>query len=217
MSKPLEQSGYLYVLSHPSDKDLFKIGMTRRDPSIRLQEHNTQLDKAAGKVVAETGQQWVLEEVVKVADVYMAENVFWQRSPVADIPHLRETELVRLTGTHGFDYQWILDGLERAKNTKARTNPSISPIPKPTPKRGAEWIESHLDGSGIKPIKNAGNGTTKVWFVCSKGHQFKMGGYKLIGGYNLSRKPSCPACNPEQFTEWELQSHNANRQTTNTC
>jgi len=41
----------------------------------------------------------VLKEVVKVADVYMAENVFWQRSPVADIPHLRETELVKLADT----------------------------------------------------------------------------------------------------------------------
>ena len=207
MRKPLKQSGYLYVLSHPSDKDLFKIGITRRDPKVRLKEHNTHLDKAAGKVVAKTGQHWVLIEVVKVADVYMAENVFWQRTPVADFPHFRDTELVKLFGIHGFDYQWILDGLELAKNTKARTDPSIPPIPKPTPKRGAKWIEAQLDGSGIKPIKNAGNGTTKVWFACSKGHQFKMGGYKLIGGYKLTRKPSCPVCNPEQFTEWELQSH----------
>ena len=73
--------------------------MTRRDPKIRLQEHNTQLDKAAGKVVAETGQHWILKEAVKVADVYLAENVFWQRTPVADIPHLRETELVKLADT----------------------------------------------------------------------------------------------------------------------
>ena len=203
----LEQSGYLYVLSHPSDKDLFKIGITRRDPKIRLQEHNTQLDKAAGKVVAETGQHWILKEAVKVADVYLAENVFWQRTPVADIPHLRETELVKIAGTGGFDYQWILDGLEEAKKAKARSDTSIAPIPKTTPNRGAEWIASQLVGSGIRPMKTVGNGTTKVWFVCSKDHQFKMSGYTLVGGYKQSRQPSCPVCSPERYNSWEHQNH----------
>ena len=38
-------AGYLYVLSHPSDKNLFKVGVTRRKALIRLAEHNTQLEK----------------------------------------------------------------------------------------------------------------------------------------------------------------------------
>ena len=77
--------GFLYVLSHPKEYEggakLFKIGMTRRDPLIRLKQHNTQFDKAAGKVVKETGQLWELKETVKVDDVYLAEHVFWKRHP----------------------------------------------------------------------------------------------------------------------------------------
>ena len=51
------KSGYLYVLTHPSDPELFKVGVTILRPEVRLAQHNTQLDKAAGKVVKETGRE----------------------------------------------------------------------------------------------------------------------------------------------------------------
>jgi hypothetical protein len=34
------ESGYLYVLVHPSDPDLYKVGQTTRHPQERLVEHN---------------------------------------------------------------------------------------------------------------------------------------------------------------------------------
>ena len=101
----------------------------------------------------------------------------------------------------------IKNGLEEAKKAKARSDTSIAPIPKTTPNRGAEWIESQLVGSGNRPMKTVGNGTTKVWFVCSKDHQFKMSGYTLVGGYKQSRQPSCPVCSPELYNSWEHQNH----------
>ena len=38
------KSGYLYVLVHPSDPDLYKIGVTILRPEKRLAQHNSQLD-----------------------------------------------------------------------------------------------------------------------------------------------------------------------------
>jgi hypothetical protein len=34
------RSGYLYVLAHPSDPDLYKIGVTILHPEKRLAQHN---------------------------------------------------------------------------------------------------------------------------------------------------------------------------------
>jgi hypothetical protein len=48
--------GYLYVLVHPSDPDLYKIGVTILHPEERLAQHNLQYDEYAGRIVKETGQ-----------------------------------------------------------------------------------------------------------------------------------------------------------------
>ena len=190
----------MYVLKHPSDPNLFKIGVTRRDPCARLKEHNTHYEKAAGKVVRDTGQLWELLEVVGVADVYQAEREFWKRPPLTELPYSYSNELLNLKFA---DYKWVKDGLKAAANAGNRSDPTIPPIPKPVPKRGGEWLESQLKGTGIKPIKNCGNGITKVWFSCEYGHVFKIGGYMLVGGYELSRQVSCPLCQPENFTSDE--------------
>jgi len=195
-------AGFLYVLSHPSDKDLFKIGVTRRKPLIRLAEHNTQLEKAAGKIVKETGKLWQIKEVIKVDDIYLAENKFWKRPPLTELPYSFENELL-----YGMGYHWIEEGLKEAKKTGKRLNPNIPPMPKQVPKRGALWIKAQLEGTGIEPLKNCGNGTMKVWFSCKNKHIFKISGYTLIGGYKLTRKPSCPVCNPETYSKWELEGH----------
>jgi predicted GIY-YIG superfamily endonuclease len=51
------KAGYLYVLVHPSDPDLYKIGVTIFQPEVRLAQHNSQHEKHAGRIVKETGQK----------------------------------------------------------------------------------------------------------------------------------------------------------------
>jgi len=70
--------GFLYVLEHPSDPNLVKIGRTIRSPEQRLVEHNSDYTKLAGKIVKETGQKWKLKEVVAVPDPAYAEAAFWE-------------------------------------------------------------------------------------------------------------------------------------------
>jgi hypothetical protein len=50
------REGFLYVLAHPSDPMLYKIGVTILDPRERLAQHNTQLDKYAGLPVNPRGE-----------------------------------------------------------------------------------------------------------------------------------------------------------------
>ncbi|MBN2433827.1 MAG: GIY-YIG nuclease family protein [Spirochaetes bacterium] len=42
------KAGYLYVLSHPSDPELYKVGQTTRHPEERLAEHNSSVIASAG-------------------------------------------------------------------------------------------------------------------------------------------------------------------------
>jgi hypothetical protein len=193
------EKGFLYLLSHPSDLNLFKIGMTTREPIERLKEHNSRFDQATGKVVKETGKLWNLEKFIEVEDVYSAEYVFWHRPPYprsTEIPRTRSNELIDVSA---LGIKWVKDGFEAVSKSAER----FPKRPKPIPKRGSAWVESQLKGTGIQPLKTCGNGTTRVWFSCEKGHLFKIGGYILVGGYGLSRVVSCPACHPENFTKTE--------------
>jgi len=94
-SKP--KAGYIYVLTHPSEHDLYKIGVTTREPLKRLAEHNTNYAKLTGKIVKETGQKWVLKEYHPVENIYAAESLFWGHSPFADIPFLNKEEVWNMT------------------------------------------------------------------------------------------------------------------------
>jgi len=96
----MSKSGYIYVLTHPSDANLYKIGVTIRDPNKRLAQHNSDLTKAAGLVVKETGQKWELKEFHAVVDIYWAEKVFWGNSPLADIPFLGGVEVHTMEWIH---------------------------------------------------------------------------------------------------------------------
>jgi hypothetical protein len=98
-----KQDGFLYILRHPSrsfkayevrdGEYLFKIGVTTRTVNIRLKQHNTDLKKAAGMVVEETGQQWEVHEVYSVRNVYVAERLFWGNTKFADIPFMDGIEV----------------------------------------------------------------------------------------------------------------------------
>jgi hypothetical protein len=192
------QAGFIYVLTHPSDQNLIKVGMTTRSPQVRLKEHNTQFDKAAGKVVEATGQEWIIKEFFAVEDTYNAESAFFHRSPLTELPYALSNELLKLDD--GFiTWDWVNEGLEVAKSVGIRRDTSQAPIPKPQPKKGAQWIESQLKDSGLRPLKSFGNGITKVAFECPKGHVFKISGRSLV------RFPFCPVCEPEQFDAYTLR------------
>jgi hypothetical protein len=99
-----KQDGFLYILRHPSRtfKDygvgegeyLYKIGITTRTINIRLKQHNTDFKKAAGRIVQETGQLWVVHQVYMVQNVYAAESIFWGHTKYADMPFLGGVEVM---------------------------------------------------------------------------------------------------------------------------
>jgi T5orf172 domain len=192
------KAGFIYVLIHPSDPYLIKVGMTTRNSEIRLKEHNTQFDKAAGKVVEATGQEWVIKEFFAVEDTYNAESAFFHRSPLTEIPYALSDELIKLDDKF-ITWDWVNQGLKLANSAGIRKDTSQAPIPKIKPKRGAQWIEAQLKDSGLRPLKGFGNGITKVAFECSKGHVFKLDGRTLV------RFPFCPVCKPERFDAYTLR------------
>lgn len=190
--------GFIYVLTHPSDPNLIKVGMSTRSPQIRLKEHNSQFEKAAGKVVEATGKEWIIKEYFAVEDTYNAESTFFHRSPLTEMPYALSDELLKLDD-RCINWNWINEGLELARSVGIRRDTSQAPIPKPKPKKGAQWIEAQLKDSGLKPIKGYGNGITKIAFECPNGHIFKISGYSLV------RFPFCPVCEPDQFDTYTLR------------
>ena len=192
------KAGFIYVLIHPSDPYLIKVGMTTRNPEVRLKEHNTQFDKVVGMVVEETGQEWVIKEYFAVEDTYNAESAFFHRSPLTEIPYILNDELIKLDDKF-ITWDWVNQGLEVAKSVGVRKDTSQPPIPKAKPKKGAQWIEAQLKGSGLQPLKGYGNGITKVAFECPKGHVFKL------DGRTLANNPYCPFCEPERFDAYTLR------------
>lgn len=194
--------GFIYVLIHPSDPNLIKVGMTTRKPKVRLKEHNTQFDKAAGRIVRDTGQDWVIKEFFTVKDVYNAESVFYDRGPLNfpafGIGRGDRTEIIKLIDGGGITWDWVQEGLELAKSIGVRRDTSQPPKPKPKPKKGSEWIKNQLKDSGLKPLKGFG-GIQKVEWMCSEGHIFKLDGSTLV------RFPFCPICNPEKFDAYTLR------------
>jgi hypothetical protein len=87
------KAGYIYVLTHPSEDDLYKVGVTIRDPLKRLAQHNTSYKQLTGRIVKETGQKWVLKEYHAVDNIYATERLFWAHTPFADIPFLNKEEV----------------------------------------------------------------------------------------------------------------------------
>ena len=192
------KAGFIYVLTHPSDPYLIKVGMTTRAPEVRLKEHNAEFDKAAGKVVEATGQKWIIKEYFSVEDTYNAESIFFHRPPLTELPYALTNELLVLDAKH-MNWDWVNDGLKTAKSIGIRRNTSQPPIPKPKPKKGAKWIEAELRDSDLMPIKGYGNGITKVSFQCSQKHIFR------ISGFNVVRFPFCPVCEPDRFDAYTLR------------
>lgn len=110
------------MLSHPSDPDLYKVGVTIRDPAIRIKQHNKDFKTYAGRIVLETGQEWQVKAVIEVEDTYWAEKIFWNASPLADIPFLCGVEVQRMEWKH------IENALKAAKSAGSRPSPKAKTI-----------------------------------------------------------------------------------------
>lgn len=172
------KAGYIYVLVHPSDPDLYKIGITTGKPQTRLAHHNRDLTKHAGRIVKETGQKWELKEYHAVPDPYWAENVFWSATGLADIPYRRGIEVSKMK------WDLVQIGLESAK--KAGIRP-----PEPLPDyvyAYTAWMKKRLYGRGISLLGYVTSRSGKANFRCSDGHEWRTRSTYVAEG------EGCPEC-----------------------
>lgn len=174
--------GWLYVLSHPSDSSLFKIGVTVLRPEVRLAQHNSQYEKAAGRVVAATGQRWTIRATVAVVDPYWAERAFWGATPLADIPFLGGIEIASM------EWAAVERGLAAAENAGTR------PMREPRSVRNGNWMLTQLEGTSIAMVDRYAGLVRSMNFQCSSGHVFRE------SAGLLAKKKSCPCCTDWGFT-----------------
>ncbi len=171
------KSGYLYVLVHPSDPDLYKIGVTILHPEKRLAQHNRQYEEYAGQIVKETGQKWELRIYIAVPDPYWAERAFWGATHFPEIPYRGGIEVEKM------EWQLVQKGLDAAKKAGVRPGPL-----RKKSLRDREWMIGQLEETGITMIGRYRGLVTGVEFQCEKGHVFKES-----PGLVANRK-SCPCC-----------------------
>ncbi|MDB5539950.1 MAG: hypothetical protein JWQ89_1677 [Devosia sp.] len=184
------KSGYLYVLVHPSDPDLYKVGQTTRLPQERLVEHNRDYSKHAGRIVKETGQKWELETYFAVPDPKWAEAVFWSATGWADIPFRAGIEIEKM------EWKLVQSALEAAK--KAGVRPPPIPLPDYV-YANTEWMKKRLEGRGITlvgHVKSKRSGRNN--FQCSNGHE-----WRTIPN-NVAEGEGCPQCGMGQRTPEEI-------------
>lgn len=184
--------GYIYVLTHPSDPALFKVGVTIRKPKIRLAQHNSDFTKAAGRIVQETGQEWELKEFHPVIDPYWAEKAFWSRIPQSAIPYRGGVEVEAMS------WEEVCVGLAAAKDAGMR--PDSSSIPAYETAYNVT-VKKRLIGRGITllgHVKSIVSGRND--FQCSNGHQWRTRPKLVMEG------EGCPECGigtrtPEEIME----------------
>ncbi|MFC1590278.1 GIY-YIG nuclease family protein [Candidatus Omnitrophota bacterium] len=173
------KSGYLYVLVHPSDPNLVKIGRTTRKPEERLAMHNRDDKELTGQIVKETGQKWKLKEYIAVPDPAYAEKVFWEATGL-------ESTLHRPSGIEVTHTEWerLQMALGEAKKAGIRPPPKF----RTRPVRNREWMIKQLEGTGITMIGRYRGLITGVEFQCANGHVFKESAGVVAYG------KSCPLC-----------------------
>jgi hypothetical protein len=185
------KSGYLYVLVHPSDPDLYKVGQSIRHPQERLVEHNSDYAEYAGRIVKETGQKWELKTYIAVPDPKWAETVFWGSTGLADIPFRRGIEV------ESMKWRIVQAGLKAAEMAGVR------PPPQPFPDHVYAYTASmkkRLEGRGITLIghvKSMVSGRNN--FQCSNGHEWRTIPNKVAKG------EGCPQCGMGKRTKEEIR------------
>lgn len=171
------KAGYLYILVHPSDPDLYKIGVTILAPEKRLAQHNSQYEKYAGRIVKETGQKWELKTYIPVEDTYWAERAFWRATHFPDIPYRRGVEIEKM------EWSLVQKGLDAARSAGGRPGPLRKPST-----RNSDWMQEQLQGTGITMVSRYAGLIRHMEFQCEKGHRFKES-----AGAVANRK-TCPCC-----------------------
>lgn len=184
--------GYLYVLVHPSDPDLYKIGVTIKLPEKRLAEHNRNLESCAGRIVKETGQAWELKTYIAVPDPYRAERAFWGATHFPDIPYLRGVEV------HKMEWKLVQAGLDAAKKAGVRPPQQEETFPDHVYAYTAS-IRKRLEGRGITLlgyVRSIVSG--KANFRCSNGHEWRTAPMDVGEGQGC---PKCEIghCDPEEI------------------
>jgi len=172
------KAGYLYVLVHPSDPQLHKIGVTVLHPDQRLVQHNSRYEEYAGRIVKETGQEWEIKTYIAVADTVFAESVFWSATGRTDIPYRGGIEVVQM------EWAQVKVGLDAARTQQVRPQPST---PRWVPAYNA-WMNQHLEGRGIALLGDVRSKYGRSNFQCDNGHQWRTRPSDVAGGRG------CPEC-----------------------
>lgn len=187
------KSGYLYVLVHPSDPTLVKVGITILKPEKRLAQHNSNYEKYAGQIVKKTGQKWELKTYMEVPEPYLAEAVFWGATPLADIPFRGGVEVVNL------EWKYVQAGLDAVKKAGVRLSSEQLPNYPDWVYAYTRWMNKRLEGRGITllgHVKSMCSG--KASFQCSNGHEWRTRCAYVAEG------EGCPQCgigdrNPDEI------------------
>lgn len=174
------KSGYLYVLTHPSSHNLYKIGVTTLHPEKRLKQHNSDFKEYAGKVVQETSQHWQLKTYIEVIDTYWAEKVFWSKTPFPLFFGGVSTEIYEM------NWEMVQRGLDAAKTAGVRPEQKRNQANT----RNRAWLEDKLEGSGISIVGRYIGSIKKTEFQCTHGHRF------LMSPGRLAFSAVCPLCDP---------------------
>ena len=187
----MAEPGYLYVLAHPSDPQLVKVGRTVQKPEARLAQHNSDFSKIAGQIVLDTGQEWILIEVLEVPDPVHAEAAFWQAAFWHPFRGRPKVEVVCMSD------EALQAGLDAARKAGVR------PKPKPQPDHVHAynaWMKKRLVGRGIVLVGHVRSKFGKANFRCSNGHEWRTVPNEVAEG------KGCPHCgqgerNPEEIRE----------------
>ncbi len=170
--------GYIYVLVHPSDPALVKVGRTTQKLERRIAQHNTDYAKIAGQIVKETGQKWELKEYIEVPDPVHAEAVFWGATGLTDIPYRGGVEVERM------EWKTVQAGLNAAREAGVRP-------PQPTPDHVyvyTAWMRKRLAGRGITLVGHVRSKYGRSDFQCINGHAWRTVPANVAAG------EGCPQC-----------------------
>ena len=182
--------GYIYVLVHPSDPTLVKVGRTTQKLERRISQHNTDYAKVAGQIVKETGQKWELKEYIEVLDPVHAEAVFWGATGLADIPYRGGVEVERM------EWKTVQAGLNAARNAGMR------PPPKPIADHVyvyTAWMRKRLTGRDITLAGHVRSKYGRSDFQCINGHAWRTVPANVAAG------EGCPQCSVGERDAEEIE------------
>lgn len=152
------KSGYLFVLSHPSDSELIKVGYTTGTLKKALERVNTNSNKEAGQIAKSTGKDWKVKKSIKVQDPSYAKATFWDTS--AQHAFRGNQDVSRMSWA---EVEVCLGAAEK-----------VGVRPDPKPKRDKDWMLEKLKGTGIKMIGDYRGLITRIDFEFQGGEVFKI-------------------------------------------